>query len=171
MSRVIRVSDKLLRGPRPKCDADLEELKSLGVTHMIALDRPLLWWLLGVEPWDDKRASGMGIKSFRLDMSWVLPPDLDTLESTLWLCETLLKDGRCVYVHCEHGDDRTGVAIAARRVFVEGWDPERALQEMFERGFHRTFYWYWVGAVRDHLERLEFERNENIRKGAGAHTT
>ena len=38
-----------------------------------------------------------------------------------------------VYVHCRHGMDRTGLAIAAYRITAQGWDCERALDEL--RGY------------------------------------
>jgi hypothetical protein len=44
-----------------------------------------------------------------------------------------------IYVHCLHGEDRTGLVIGLERVFVEGWSPESAWKEMLAFGFH-TFY-------------------------------
>ena len=41
-----------------------------------------------------------------------------------------------LFVHCKHGQDRTGVAIGLYRVYVQGWTPAAAYQEMIERGFH-----------------------------------
>jgi protein tyrosine/serine phosphatase len=35
-----------------------------------------------------------------------------------------------VYVHCQEGMDRTGVAVAVYRVVEQGWDSERALAEL-----------------------------------------
>jgi len=35
-----------------------------------------------------------------------------------------------VYVHCRHGMDRTGLAVAAYRITVQGWECERALAEL-----------------------------------------
>jgi len=44
---------------------------------------------------------------------------------------------RKVFVHCRYGDDRTGMMIAAYRMAVQGWSPDRAAREMREFGFHR----------------------------------
>ena len=41
-----------------------------------------------------------------------------------------------VFVHCRYGDDRTGMAIAAYRMAVEGWTAEEAKKEMEKFGFH-----------------------------------
>lgn len=42
---------------------------------------------------------------------------------------------RPVFVHCSHGRDRTGALFAAYRIEVDGWTPERALDEMRSHGF------------------------------------
>ena len=34
-----------------------------------------------------------------------------------------------VYVHCEHGCDRTGTVVACYRIEHDGWDAEAALKE------------------------------------------
>lgn len=44
-----------------------------------------------------------------------------------------------VYVHCLHGQDRTGLVIGLERVLQERWTPERAYAEMLARGFHPMF--------------------------------
>jgi protein tyrosine/serine phosphatase len=44
--------------------------------------------------------------------------------------------GGAVYVHCRHGMDRTGYAVAAYRILVDGWDADRAMDEL--RG-HQAF--------------------------------
>ena len=41
---------------------------------------------------------------------------------------------RPIYVHCEHGKDRTGLVIALYRVRYDGWTPERAAAEMAAMG-------------------------------------
>ena len=35
-----------------------------------------------------------------------------------------------ILVHCHHGEDRTGVMVAAYRVAVQGWSVTKALREM-----------------------------------------
>jgi protein tyrosine/serine phosphatase len=41
--------------------------------------------------------------------------------------------GGAVYVHCQAGMDRTGFAVAAYRILVDGWDADRAMAEL--RGY------------------------------------
>jgi protein tyrosine/serine phosphatase len=45
------------------------------------------------------------------------------------------KSLRPIFVHCEHGRDRTGMIIGLYRVFHEKWKAEDAWSEMLARGF------------------------------------
>lgn len=50
---------------------------------------------------------------------------------------------RPVFVHCQHGADRTGTMCATYRMFVEGWTADEAVKEMREGGF--GFHEVWEG--------------------------
>lgn len=39
-------------------------------------------------------------------------------------------------IHCNHGEDRTGMVVGLYRVFIEGLAPSTAYQEMLNHGFH-----------------------------------
>ncbi len=58
-----------------------------------------------------------------------------------------------VFVHCQHGTDRTGLMCSVYRVAVQGWTKKAALREMCECkfGFRRI----WVGLC---LQKLDIER-------------
>jgi len=51
-----------------------------------------------------------------------------------------------VFVHCQHGADRTGLMCAAYRVAVCGWTKEEAIQEMREGNF--GFHEVWKNIVK-----------------------
>ena len=51
-----------------------------------------------------------------------------------------------VFVHCQHGADRTGTMVAAYRIVVEGWTAEEAATEMVEGGY--GFHAVWPNLVR-----------------------
>lgn len=51
-----------------------------------------------------------------------------------------------VFVHCQHGADRTGVIVASYRVFVQGWSKDEAIAEMMEGGF--GFHGIWINLPR-----------------------
>lgn len=52
-----------------------------------------------------------------------------------------------VFVHCRHGSDRTGAAVALYRIYIQKWDKEKAIAEMAGApfGFHR---------IHSHLKRF-----------------
>lgn len=54
-----------------------------------------------------------------------------------------------VYVHCLHGQDRTGLVIGLERVQQENWTPDRAYAEMLSLGFHPMFH-----GLREYFERV-----------------
>jgi protein-tyrosine phosphatase len=44
-----------------------------------------------------------------------------------------------IYVHCLHGQDRTGYVIAAYRMLIQGWSFKRAYQEAKDMG-HKWWF-------------------------------
>lgn len=47
------------------------------------------------------------------------------------------------YVHCSHGQDRTGIVVAVYRVKHDGWTKQRAEGEMLANGFHKELHGLW----------------------------
>jgi tyrosine-protein phosphatase SIW14 len=47
------------------------------------------------------------------------------------------------FVHCQHGQDRTGLIIGTYRVSIEHWKKEIAEQEMLTNGFHKELLGLW----------------------------
>jgi len=62
---------------------------------------------------------------------------------------------RKIFVHCEFGEDRTGIFIAAYRIAFDHWSPDQALAEMLAFGFRRFWHPSMVTFVRDLPERLQ----------------
>lgn len=63
-------------------------------------------------------------------------------------------DNYPIYVHCQHGSDRTGVAIAMYRIFVEGWSREAAIDELKNGGY--GFHFVWQNII-EYLRELDIE--------------
>ncbi len=57
-----------------------------------------------------------------------------------------------VFVHCQHGADRTGAACAVYRMVVCGWAKEKAMDEMVRGGF--GFHPIWKNIIR-YIEQFE----------------
>jgi protein tyrosine/serine phosphatase len=51
-----------------------------------------------------------------------------------------------VFVHCQHGADRTGLMCAMYRIVVCGWDKQKAIKEMTGGGF--GFHPVWTNIVK-----------------------
>jgi protein tyrosine phosphatase (PTP) superfamily phosphohydrolase (DUF442 family) len=68
----------------------------------------------------------------------------------------IVTDPSCtpVFVHCQHGADRTGLMCAIFRVALCGWNKDQAIKEMTEGGF--GFHKIWRNIVR-YLENLDIE--------------
>lgn len=66
-----------------------------------------------------------------------------------------------VFVHCEHGADRTGMMLAIHRVVVQGWSKDDAIREMVEGGYE--FHSIWQNVI-DFVRELDVER---VRREAG----
>ncbi len=55
-----------------------------------------------------------------------------------------------VLLHCQHGEDRTGMIVGLYRVTHNGWTAEQAYQEMSEYNFHpilQGLRHYWENAT------------------------
>jgi hypothetical protein len=44
-----------------------------------------------------------------------------------------------VFVHCQKGEDRTGLVVGLYRVLNQKWAPQDAWNEMFKFGYHPHF--------------------------------
>jgi protein tyrosine/serine phosphatase len=126
------VSDGLYRGARPDA-AGLQALADAGVTTVLDLEDD-------DAAVDNERAvaDGLGLTFISKPMSGFWAPDDGEVNDIL----ALLADSsnRPLFVHCQHGQDRTGLLIALDRVFNEGWSPADAHAEMMAHGFHKILW-------------------------------
>ncbi|MGH7327001.1 MAG: fused DSP-PTPase phosphatase/NAD kinase-like protein [Polyangiaceae bacterium] len=133
-----QVRDGLYRGGHPS-NAQLDYLKSIGVDTIVDLE---IGDFIEATPWsisdEESAAKAKGFTFIRKPMSAFEPFVSDKEMSDTM---TLLDDSSngTVYVHCKHGQDRTGLVIGLERVLDEGWEPADAYQEMLDRGFHPEF--------------------------------
>jgi protein-tyrosine phosphatase len=90
-------------------------------------------------------ASLYGIDTIHLAMSDFTAPTFAELTCAM----QILQRNKRVYFHCRRGKDRTGCVRCCYRVLFQGWEIERAINEMVELG-HATFPYFWW---RDHLRK------------------
>ena len=121
-----RVSPALWRGAQPD-ETGVVNLQRLGVRTIINLRRPNDSWR---EEEATARAHGIGYCS--VPLAGLSAPTDEQVARVLLLIATSPSP---VFVHCEHGADRTGTIIASYRVQHDGWTAARAFAEAKQYGF------------------------------------
>lgn len=86
---------------------------------------------------DAELARRFGMRFYSFPMNPLLPPNDQDMNQVLNLLK--FPAGKTL-VHCKYGKDRTGLIIGLSRVFIEGWKPPLAYQEMLQKGFHTQFF-------------------------------
>jgi len=65
----------------------------------------------------------------------------------------LLYPDKKIYVHCKHGEDRTGFSIAAFRIIEQKWPLAMAYQECLDMGhkawFYDSFPFFWKRSLKE----------------------
>jgi protein tyrosine phosphatase (PTP) superfamily phosphohydrolase (DUF442 family) len=118
-----KVSDVLYRGEQPTAEG-FAALKKMGVKTVISLrafhsDRSML--------------AGLGLYYNRMSIyTW----DFRDEYVVNFLKLVTNPKYQPVFVHCQHGADRTGTMCAIYRTAVEGWSMSDAMSEMHNFGFH-----------------------------------
>ncbi len=117
-----QVSPALYRGAQPTREG-LDELRRMGVKTVVSL-----------RAFHGEReavaAAGLGYE--RISFKVWHPEDEDLRR---FLAIVTDPSRQPVFVHCLRGADRTGTAVAAYRICVEGWGREDAIEEMVDGGF------------------------------------
>lgn len=123
-----QVSDNLYRGAQP-INNGMWQLKKIGVKSVLNLrslhsDRKLL--------------KGTALNSYRLRMKAWHAEEEDVVAFLKIVKE---KKNTPLFVHCQHGSDRTGTLVAFYRIVFCGWSKEKAIYEMTRGGFGYHTIW------------------------------
>jgi protein tyrosine phosphatase (PTP) superfamily phosphohydrolase (DUF442 family) len=126
---ISQVSNSIWRGPRPQ-PTDFPAIKSNFVT-VISLEGP-----------EEDAAEAIELSPVRVVSMPISDwPDIywsgitqDYLNEIL---AAVVNSPKPVLVHCQHGEDRTGLVIAAYRVCVNGWSKDSAMAEALRYGYRR----------------------------------
>lgn len=140
-----QVSKNLYRGQRPE---SFQRLKDIGIDVVVDLQSGIYESVHeDVYEYEKKHVDLeriFGIRYADYDLSDITVVKQYQLTSIVKDIRLYLRSGKCIYVHCLHGKDRTGCVIFAHRVINEDWKVWKALVEMFREGFHWMPYIVWV---------------------------
>ena len=142
-----KVSDNLYRGAQPTAQG-MERLKELGIKTIINL-RAIH---------SDRDELGNSELTYEhMNMTTLGPDNEDILRFLQIVTDS---NSTPVFVHCQHGADRTGTMCAIYRIVVQGWSKDEAIAEMIggDFGFHKI----WMNLV-DDIRELDIEE---IKKSA-----
>lgn len=133
------VSPGIYRGGQPT-KAGWKRLKDLGVTNVVKLN--LASELVKGEAQDTVGEElGMRVQRFPLDVGDQLDP-LEYNEANRIVNKAVGAIGPGTYVHCTHGEDRTGLVVFRYRL-KHGWSKADAKKELMAHGFHRELLGLW----------------------------
>ena len=87
---------------------------------------------------EEKVIISLGMAFVSIPLSGLLSPKSEDMDRI----EALLEDTKNlpVFVHCQYGKDRTGLAIGLYRVLAQKWTPKAAYEEMLDLGFHSILF-------------------------------
>jgi len=113
------------RGGQPTA-AGWRALAALGVTNVVKLDTE--------SEGSDAPAEALGMRVRRFPVGWLRQAAGDPSADLAAAAQAVVPG---TFVHCLHGQDRTGVVVAEWRV-RHGWSKEAAEREMLAAGFHKS---------------------------------
>jgi tyrosine-protein phosphatase SIW14 len=144
-------SPELYRGAQPDA-AGIRKLKELGVKTIVNLR---------LAHSDADEIGGLDIASEHIRMD-ALKPEMDELVRFLRIATD--PNRTPVFVHCQRGTDRTGLAAAVYRIVVCGWTKTQALDEMLNGPFGYDGLFPNVPVFLDSLDVAELRRRAEQRQ-------
>ncbi len=122
------VTDNFFRGARPEKEG-LEALAKAGIKTIVNIDDDME----AVEA-EAELAKKLGIKMISIPLSSFWTPSDQDINKIL----SLVRDTQNypLFLHCQFGQDRTGLIVGLYRVYFFEWSAAEAYDEMLEKGFH-----------------------------------
>ncbi|NMB74179.1 MAG: dual specificity protein phosphatase family protein [Myxococcales bacterium] len=148
LSNFYKVSDALYRGAQPDKQG-MKTLEKLGIRTVVNLRSMHS---------DRKKLNGTNLRYMHIPIN-----TFDIKEEHVVAFLKVMADpaNHPVFLHCQHGADRTGMMTAFYRIMFQGWSREEAMQEMLEGGY--GFHSIWKNIV-SFLRKADLDR---IRERAG----
>ena len=145
------VSPGLYRGGHPNTQG-IQQLKDKGISVIVDLEvADIIEATPGVIAQELRDARAAGITVVRFPMSAFEPALSDRFDKQMTAALAELakaSPSNRTYVHCRHGQDRTGLVVGLHRVENEHVPAAKAYEEMTSLGFHT----YFIG-LREYFER------------------
>jgi tyrosine-protein phosphatase SIW14 len=129
------VEPGIYRGGQPTT-AGWRYLQSLGVRYDVKLNT--------VREGNDDEAKRLGMMVEAFPITFCQLTIGKPKSGKIWNAASRIQTH--TYIHCTHGQDRTGLVVGAYRVLALGWSKPEAYAEMSAHGFHpilRGLYWSW----------------------------
>jgi len=135
-----RVTDQIYRGAQPTREG-FRNLEAMGIKTVINLRS---------FHHDDTERTSLAYVRVRME-AW--DPEMGEIIRVMRILSD--ESGAPYFVHCQHGADRTGMAMAVYRMAVQGWRRDEAIREMTDGGY--GFHPIWTG-IPAFLRKLNVER-------------
>jgi protein tyrosine/serine phosphatase len=124
-----KISENLYRGAQPTREG-FGQLKELGIKTIVNLrsfhsDRDVM--------------AGRDFLYEHIYMKAWHPEDKEVIRFLEVITD---KSKQPVFVHCQHGADRTGTMCAVYRMVIQGWGKDEAIEEMTKGGFGFHSIWW-----------------------------
>ena len=123
------VETGVYRGGQPTDAADWDMLERLGVNQVIKLNYD--------SEGSDEEWARRGHELFKLPESLAQQIITEPSVPDILTAVAFVKPG--TFIHCKHGEDRTGLVVAAWRL-SQGWTKAAAYEEMKAHGFHGILF-------------------------------
>lgn len=148
LSNFHRVNERLYRGAQPR-KGGIVRLASLGVNTIINLrddDRRAV-----SEEWEARAA---GLRYYNVPLKRLGRRTDLQIERVLTLIEA--PENGVVFLHCEHGADRTGTVVAVYRIGHDGWTGREAMREAKRYGMR-----FWQRGMKDYIS--DYYRDRRVK--------
>jgi protein tyrosine/serine phosphatase len=124
------VSPQLYRGAQPKAGG-LQTLKKIGIKTILNLRREDEHTQA-----EGAEARTLGLRYYSVSLPEFSAPKDKEVQQALDIINTA--ENQPVFVHCRHGEDRTGTIIACYRISHDAWTAAEARKEAEKRGMSWT---------------------------------
>jgi protein tyrosine/serine phosphatase len=123
-----KVSKDLYRGAQPTAEG-MKQLEKIGIKTVINLRYMHS---------DRDEIKGTALSYEQINMTTLNIEDKDVIR---FLRVVTDPNRTPVFVHCQHGADRTGTMCAIYRIIIQGWSKDEAIEEMTKGGFGFHSIW------------------------------